>query len=85
MSIMHVASMSTGKDSVATALLMLQTQPREQCRIVFADPDRDAHLNKRGIRKVVEWSKTKRGGVLMDFIRINEEPAECSSSHGLCE
>ena len=51
----------------------------------FPDLDRDAHLNKRGIRKVVEWSKTKRGGVLMDFIRINEEPAECSSSHGLCE
>lgn len=51
----------------------------------FPDPDRDAHLNKRGIRKVVEWSKTQRGGQLMDFIRINEEPAACSSAYGLCE
>ena len=51
----------------------------------FPDPDRDAHLNKRGIRNVVEWSKTQRGGVLMDFIRISEEPAACSSEYGLCE
>jgi 3'-phosphoadenosine 5'-phosphosulfate sulfotransferase (PAPS reductase)/FAD synthetase len=51
----------------------------------FPDPDRDAHLNKRGIRNVVEWSKTARGGVLMDFIRINEEPKACESAYGLCE
>ncbi len=51
----------------------------------FPDPTRDAHLNKRGIRKVVEWSKTQRGGVLMDFIRINEEPKSCESAYGLCE
>jgi 3'-phosphoadenosine 5'-phosphosulfate sulfotransferase (PAPS reductase)/FAD synthetase len=51
----------------------------------FPDPDRDAHLNKRGIRNVVEWSKTARGGVLMDFIRINKEPEACSSAYGLCE
>ena len=49
------------------------------------DPDRDAHLNKRGIRNVVEWSKTQRGGQLMDFIRINEEPKACESAYGLCE
>jgi 3'-phosphoadenosine 5'-phosphosulfate sulfotransferase (PAPS reductase)/FAD synthetase len=51
----------------------------------FADPDRDKHLNKRGIRNIVEWSKTKRGGQLMDFIRINEEPKACDSAYGLCE
>jgi 3'-phosphoadenosine 5'-phosphosulfate sulfotransferase (PAPS reductase)/FAD synthetase len=51
----------------------------------FPDPDRDAHLNKRGIRNVVEWSKTQRGGQLMDFIRINEEPKACESAYGLCE
>lgn len=51
----------------------------------FPDPDRDAHLNKRGIRNVVEWSKTQRGGQLMDFIRINEEPRACESAYGLCE
>jgi len=51
----------------------------------FPDPIRDAHLDKRGIRKVVEWSKTKRGGQLMDWIRINEEPKACESAYGLCE
>lgn len=51
----------------------------------FPDPRRDAHLNRRGIRNVVEWSKTQRGGVLMDFIRINEEPKACESAYGLCE
>lgn len=51
----------------------------------FPDPDRDAHLNKRGIRNVVEWSKTQRGGQLLDFIRIMEEPKACESAYGLCE
>jgi len=51
----------------------------------FPDPDRDVHLNKRGIRNMVEWSKTQRGGRLMDFIRINEEPKACESAYGLCE
>lgn len=51
----------------------------------FSDPDRDAHLNKRGIRNVVKWSQTQRGGKLMDFIRINEEPKACESAYGLCE
>lgn len=51
----------------------------------FADPDRNAHLNKRGIRNVVQWSKTARGGVNLDFIRINEEPKVCESAYGLCE
>lgn len=50
----------------------------------FKDPTRDAHLNKRGIRNVVEWSKTQRGGRLVDFIRL-EEPKACESAYGLCE
>lgn len=50
----------------------------------FPDPDRDAHLNKRGIRNVVRWSQTARGGQLIDFIRL--EPAKaCESAYGLCE
>lgn len=51
----------------------------------FPDPDRDAHLNKRGIRNMVEWSKTQRGGHLVDWIRVNEEPKACASAYGLCE
>lgn len=51
----------------------------------FPDPERDAHLDKRGIRKVIEWSKTKRGGQNLDWIRITEEPRACESAYGLCE
>lgn len=51
----------------------------------FPDPTRDAHLNKRGIRNVVEWSKTQRGGVNVDWIRVTEEPKACDSAYGLCE
>jgi len=51
----------------------------------FPDPYRDSHLDKRGIRKVVEWSKTQRGGKLMDWIRVMEEPKACESAYGLCE
>lgn len=51
----------------------------------FPDPHRDAHLHRRGIRNVVEWSQTKRGGQNLDWIRINEEPKACESAYGLCE
>lgn len=51
----------------------------------FPDPNRDAHLNKRGIRNYVEWSKTKRGGQEIDWIRLYEEPKACESAYGLCE
>jgi 3'-phosphoadenosine 5'-phosphosulfate sulfotransferase (PAPS reductase)/FAD synthetase len=65
-------------------MMVAATSKREEASF-FPDPDRDAHLDKRGIRKVVEWSKTKRGGQLMDWIRITEEPKACESAYGLCE
>lgn len=37
------------------------------------------------IRKMVEWSQTKRGGKEADWIRITEEPKACASAYGLCE
>lgn len=37
------------------------------------------------VREVVDWSKTQRGGKMLDWIRVYEEPAACSSSFGLCE
>ena len=64
---------------------MVAQASKHQAASFFPDPDRDAHLNRRGIRNVVEWSKTRRGGQLMDFIRINEEPRACESAYGLCE
>lgn len=49
----------------------------------FPDPNRDAHLDKRGIYKVVQWAKTTRGG--RQFNLIPDTDAACSSSYGLCE
>lgn len=37
MEVLHVVSVSGGKDSAATAILALETQPRETLRFVFAD------------------------------------------------
>jgi 3'-phosphoadenosine 5'-phosphosulfate sulfotransferase (PAPS reductase)/FAD synthetase len=51
----------------------------------FPDPADEAHLKKRGIHAVVEWSKTRRGGQQFDWIRIMEEPKACESAFGLCE
>lgn len=51
----------------------------------FPDPHRDAHLNKRGIRNVVAWSQTQRGGQNVDWIRVMTEPKACESAYGLCE
>lgn len=51
----------------------------------FPDPAEDEHLNRRGIRNMVEWSKTQRGGRNLDWIRIYEDPQACASAYGLCE
>ena len=37
MPVMHIASVSGGKDSTATLLMMLDRIPKERCRAVFAD------------------------------------------------
>jgi len=37
------------------------------------------------IDKVVEWSKTKRGGKLFDMFRMLDDGPVCSSVYGLCE
>lgn len=38
-----------------------------------------------GVRSVVEWSKTSRGGGQYDLLRAVEATAGCSSVYGLCE
>lgn len=50
----------------------------------FPDPNRDAHLDKRGILKVVQWAKTTRGGRQYDLLP-ETDPGGCSSSFGLCD
>lgn len=38
-----------------------------------------------GIRQVVEWSKTSRGGKQYDLFRVDDDAPACSSIYGLCE
>lgn len=38
-----------------------------------------------GIRELVEWSKTTRGGKYYDLIPLTEDTTACSSIYGLCE
>ncbi|PTQ86554.1 phosphoadenosine phosphosulfate reductase family protein [Agitococcus lubricus] len=38
-----------------------------------------------GIRRMVEWSKTMRGGRKLDLFGIKDGSTECASSYGLCE
>ncbi len=47
--------------------------------------DNDTAHARGNIRAVVEWSQTKRGGKLMDWIRMFDEPLACASAYGLCE
>lgn len=53
----------------------------------FPAPSGDNRGELRGadIRSYVEWSKTRRGGREMDWIRSLEEPKACASAYGLCE
>ena len=50
----------------------------------FPNPDREAHLDKRGIMKMVGWAKTTRGGKQFSLIEETDDTA-CSSSYGLCD
>lgn len=51
----------------------------------FPDPDRQAGKEMRGIRNMVKWSKTSRGGHMYDWIKAEDEGPACSSIYGLCE
>lgn len=60
---------------------------RDRKASFFPAPTSDSRAEVRGdnIRAYVSWSKTQRGGRMVDWIRSNEEPAACSSAYGLCE
>ena len=42
------------------------------------------HLT-HGIDRMVQWSKTQRGGRKLDLFAIEEDTKECASAYGLCE
>lgn len=50
----------------------------------FPNPDREIHLDKRGIAKMVSWAKTTHGGKQFSLIEESDADA-CSSSYGLCD
>jgi 3'-phosphoadenosine 5'-phosphosulfate sulfotransferase (PAPS reductase)/FAD synthetase len=58
---------------------------RGNSTFIPAPGDNDTAWERGNIRAVVQWSQTKRGGRLVDWIRQTDEPAACSSSYGLCE
>jgi 3'-phosphoadenosine 5'-phosphosulfate sulfotransferase (PAPS reductase)/FAD synthetase len=47
-------------------------------------PDRREVFAAFNIRSRVEWSKTRRGGLVLDT-ENEPQPTQCSSSYGLCE
>ena len=58
----------------------------------FAAVQSDSQADKKeitlenfGVKTVVEWSKTSRGGVQYDFLRVDSDGPVCSSVYGLCE
>jgi 3'-phosphoadenosine 5'-phosphosulfate sulfotransferase (PAPS reductase)/FAD synthetase len=58
---------------------------RGNSTFIPAPGENDTAWERGNIRAVVQWSQTKRGGRLVDWIRQTDEPAACSSSYGLCE
>jgi len=52
----------------------------------FPDPDRQAGKNMRGVRNMVRWAQTGRGGLQFDMLKMMDDDGPlCSSIYGLCE
>lgn len=59
---------------------------KKQQATFFTAPGETSTAHERGnVWQVVEWSKTKHGGKLLDLFRVYDDSAACSSSFGLCE
>ena len=66
MSIIHVVSMSGGKDSTACALLALKTHAREEIRFVFADTGNEHPL-------VYEYLDYLEGRLDIEIVRLKRD------------
>lgn len=72
-------------DRIEAWELIVGGASRRQEASFFASPDDNRGvLMGRGIRDVVQWSRTSRGGRQFNIF-ADEEPSGCSSSYGLCE
>lgn len=59
---------------------------KPQAASFFPDPGRQIGKNMRGVRNMVEWSQTGRGGHSFDWIKqLDDDGPLCSSIYGLCE
>ena len=75
----HIDRIAEWEDAVSAA------SKRQSATFIPSPGDNETARERGNIRAVVQWSQTKRGGRLMDWIRQTDEPAACSSSYGLCE
>ena len=65
---------------------IVKTASKQSGASFFPDPDRQAGKNMRGVRNMVEWSQTGRGGHSFDWIKMMDDDGPmCSSIYGLCE
>lgn len=69
MSVIHVVSVSGGKDSAATAILALETQPRECLRFVFADTGNEHESTPEYVDYMASHLGIKIDTVRADFAR----------------
>lgn len=49
------------------------------------EADGEIHYRTHGIKTVVEWAKTGRGGKQYELFAFDPEAPACSSTYGLCE
>jgi 3'-phosphoadenosine 5'-phosphosulfate sulfotransferase (PAPS reductase)/FAD synthetase len=70
---------------------LVQEASKKGAATLFAGANRGENLNPEqcvevaNIYSMVEWSKTSRGGVQYDFLRVQNDGPMCSSVYGLCE
>lgn len=64
--VLHLVSMSSGKDSTATALLALEMHPRESLRFVFADTGNEDKI-------VYDYLDYLEGALDITIVRLKED------------
>lgn len=65
--------------------LVGMTSKRQNATFFPSPGDNETAYQRGNVRQIVEWSKTQRGGKLIDLFRVHEAPSACASSFGLCE
>ncbi len=93
MTIIHVVSVSSGKDSEAVMLIALERFGAHRCRFVFADTGNEdqevyAHLHYLEQVLCIEIIRIKTNfneQIAGKQARLDFGRDECASSYGLCE